>query len=233
MVLDLFQRSLKIYHQTNGCFDLTVGPLLKIWGFYNRSYRIPDPQQINSTLKLVGMDKVKIQNNSLCLLPGMSLDWGGIAKGWGVDLASKSLIKKGVSKGFINSGGDLYCWGKNPEDKPWKIGIQHPRREGYLGVISISNLGASTTGDYRRYFVHRGTRYHHVFNPQTGYPARGKQSVTVVGPEALLCDALSTALFVSKNPQKLIHKYPQYGAIIVNSKGEIIKIGKKYPFRSL
>ncbi|MFB0533050.1 MAG: FAD:protein FMN transferase [Desulfatiglandales bacterium] len=233
LVLDLFQRGLKVYHDSNGCFDVTVGPLSRVWGFFDKSYVVPAPEQIKSALKLIGMEKIEQKNEALVLLPGMELDWGAIAKGFGIDLASKSLIQLGISRGFINAGGDLYCWGKNPSDQSWNIGIKHPRESGFLGVLSISNLGAATTGDYQRYFVKDGVRYHHVFNPRTGYPAQGKQSVTVCGPETLICDALSTALFVSQEPAKILEKYPDYGAIIVDSDGNLSFLGKAYPFNPM
>ena len=233
LVLDLFQRGLKVYHDSNGCFDVTVGPLSRVWGFFDKSYVVPAPEQIKSALKLIGMEKIEQKNEALVLLPGMELDWGAIAKGFGIDLASKSLLETGISRGFINAGGDLYCWGKNPSDQSWNIGIKHPREIGFLGVLSISNLGAATTGDYQRYFVKDGVRYHHVFNPRTGYPAQSKQSVTVCGPETVICDALSTALFVSQEPEKILEKYPDYGAIIVDSDGNLSFLGKAYPFNPL
>lgn len=233
IVINLFQRALKVYHDSNGCFDITVGPLSRIWGFLTDSRNVPTPQEINSILKLIGTEKIREENETLLLLPGMELDWGSIAKGFGVDLASQSLMKLGISKGFINAGGDLYCWGENPDNKPWQVGIQHPRKSGYLGILSISGLGAATTGDYQRYFIQGEVRYHHIFNPHTGYPAQGKQSVTVCGPETVLCDALSTALFVSTQPEKILEKYPDYGAITVDSRGKLSFIGKALPFRTL
>ena len=163
----------------------------------------------------------------------MILDWGGIAKGYGIDLASQALIKSGFHQGFINAGGDLYCWGLNPENKTWRIGIKHPRQEGFLGVLSLSDMGVATTGDYQRYFIKDGTRYHLIFDPKTGFPARGKQSVTVIGPETNLCDALATALFVSKAPADILKKYPLYGAILVNEQGEISFLGKSFPFQPI
>lgn len=233
IVIKLFQRGLKIYYDSNGCFDVTVSPLTIAWGFFNTSYRVPKPQEIKALLKTVGMEKIKIQEGKLSLSPGMKLDWGGIAKGYGIDLASQSLIALGIQKGFVNAGGDLFCWGENPENQPWKIGIKHPRKSGFLGVISISNLGAATTGDYQRFFILNGERHHHVFDPRTGFPAKGKQSVTVVGPETLVCDALSTALFVSKYPDSILQKYPEYGAFIVNSEGKTSRIGKGFVFQPI
>lgn len=233
MVIELYGRALQVFTDSNGCFDITVAPLSRLWGFLSKSYVVPTQDQIQSILERIGMEKIKEENGTLLLLPGMKLDWGAIAKGFAIDLASQALIEKGISRGFINAGGDLYCWGENPDNQDWNIGIKHPRQSGFLGIISISEQGAATTGDYQRYFIKEGVRYHHVFDPRTGYPAGGKQSVTVCGPETLLCDALSTALFVSRNPEKIIEKYPDYGAIIADTEGNFSFLGKAIPFRAL
>ena len=232
MVHDLYQRALQVYSDSAGCFDITVAPLSQLWGFLSKSYLVPKQDQIESILGNIGMEKIKKENGALILLPGMKLDWGAIAKGYAIDLVSQSLIEMGISNGFINAGGDLYCWGKNPDDQDWNIGIKHPRESGYFGILSISDLGAATTGDYQRFFIKEGVRFHHVFNPSTGYPARGKQSVTVYGPETLICDALSTALFVSRQPETIMEKYPDYGTIIIDSEGNLLFLGKAYPFRT-
>jgi thiamine biosynthesis lipoprotein len=229
--LNLFQKAQEVYQDSNGSFDITVAPLSRLWGFLSGSYIVPDQADISSALELTGMEKIEIKDGRVYLAPGMSLDWGGIAKGFGIDLAALAMFQLGISQGFINAGGDLYCWGSNPEEQPWQIGIKHPRQSGFLGVLSISGLGAATTGDYQRFFIESGIRYHHVFDPRTGYPARSKQSVTVIGPEACLCDALSTALFVSQAPALILEKYPEYGAILVDSRGKISSLGEAYPFR--
>ncbi len=233
LVINLFHRALQVSQDSEGCFDITVGPLSRLWGFFNKSNLLPSPEKIKSTLKYVGIEKILEQDGALVLLQGMELDWGGIAKGLAVDLASQSLIKMGVSSGFINAGGDLCCWGKNPDSQPWQVGIKHPRKSGFLGVLSLENLAAATSGDYQRFFEVNGVRYHHIFDPKTGYPAQGKQSVTVIGPEAVFCDALSTALFVSQKPERILEKYPEYGAILVDSKGNLSFAGKAYPFRAI
>lgn len=230
LVLELFETSMKFYHDSNGFFDITVGPLTKLWDLSGKKSSVPSQQEIKETLKYIGMDKVKIENNSLKLISPMKLDWGGIAKGYGIDLASYSLIKMGVSSGFINAGGDLYCWGKNPSRDLWRIGIKHPREKGYIGILSITDLAVATSGDYQRYFIIDNVRYHHLLNPFTGYPSQGKQSVTVIGPKTTYCDALSTALFVSSHPERVIEKYPEYGAIVVDSEGKVRRVGKLYPF---
>lgn len=233
LVISLFQRALEVYHASDGYFDITVAPLSKIWGFRDGSHRVPPLDEIQEALNDIGMDRIEVKKGSLSLDPGVELDWGGIAKGFGIDLASQALIRMEVKNGFINAGGDLYCWGTNPENKTWKVGIKHPRKRGYLGVLNISQTGLATTGDYQRYFFKDGIRYHHVFNPKSGYPSEGKQSVTVAGPETLLCDALSTALFVSPQPEDILKKFPAYGAVLVESTGEIIQLGSPLSFQPL
>lgn len=231
LVLDLFRTAKKIHEDSDGVFDITVKPLSRLWGFLNDSRYVPTPAQVREALGRVGMDRVNAEGARLVLPPGMGLDWGGIAKGLAVDLAVRALKVRGIARGFINAGGDLYCWGKNPENGPWQVGVRHPRQEGFLGILSLSDTGAATSGDYQRYFESEGVRYHHIFDPKTGYPARGKQSVTVVGPQAAVCDALSTALFVSPDPEKILKKYPGYGAIIVDDTGRVSTLGKNFDFR--
>jgi thiamine biosynthesis lipoprotein len=179
------------------------------------------------------MGKIRLAENALILEPGMKLDWGGIAKGWGVDLAARAAATLGIKGGFINAGGDLYCWGANPDHQDWRVGIKNPRQRGYVGVLLVTDTGVATSGDYQRYFEQGGRRYHHIFDPNTGYPSQGKMSVTVIGPETALCDALSTALFVSSDPETIIRKYPDYGAILLDELGRLLSIGKSFPFDRL
>lgn len=233
LVETLFEKALLVYHRSCGSFDITVAPLSRAWGFRDDSYRIPPLNEIEKILRFVGMDKIGFEDGHIQLSPGMELDWGGIAKGFGIDMAAEALIQMGIQNGFINAGGDLYCWGKNPDNKLWQIGIQHPRKNGLSAVLMLSDLGAATTGDYQRCFIREGIRYHHVFDPKTGYPARGKQSVTVVGPQTLFCDALSTALFVSDCPEKILDQFPDYGAFIIDAGGKFFTIGKPYPARPI
>lgn len=232
----LFQKAWAVWENSQGCFDITVAPLADLWGFRAHKPEVPPLESIQEVMSQIGMEKIKLpppatQEEDFRIPDKMGLDWGGIAKGYGIDLTAHALINKGFQRGFINAGGDLYCWGSNPDHKAWQIGIKHPRQEGFLGVLSLSDTGVATTGDYQRYFVENGIRYHHIFDPKTGFPARGKQSITVIGPETCLCDALATALFVSKTPEEILKLYPSYGAILVNEEGEIYFLGKSFPFR--
>jgi thiamine biosynthesis lipoprotein len=231
LVINLYKRAMAVYLDSGGCFDITVAPLSHIWGFLDHSHHVPSPGEIDRALENIGMDKIILEADKLLLMPGMELDWGGIAKGFGIDLASQAMIQTGIENGFINAGGDLYCWGRNPDQKPWQIGIKHPRSSGVCAILYIKDIGAATTGDYQRFFIHEGIRYHHVFDPKSGYPSQGKQSVTVLGPETLICDALSTALFVSDQPEQILKKFPEYGAVIIDGNGNSFLIGKTYPIR--
>jgi FAD:protein FMN transferase len=230
-VLKLFRTAYQIYRHSEGSFDPSVAPLSELWGFRSGNHRLPSSEEITTCLRCIGMDKVKINNGTLMVPENMTLDWGGIAKGWGIDSAYQECKKMNIPSGFINAGGDLYCWGVNPDHEDWKIGITHPRQKGFLGILRLSYAGAATTGDYQRCFFFKGTRYHHILNPDTGRPARGKQSVTVVGPETAVCDGLATALFVSEDPEKILMHFPEYGAILVMENGDEMMLGHPVSFR--
>ena len=229
--LALFKLAWDVYQRSSGCFDLSVAPLSRLWGFRSGAHRVPEPPDIQAALRSVGMDRIRLLSDRLEVPEDMELDWGAIAKGYGLDAAVQALKELGIRRGLINAGGDLFCWGLNPRGLPWQVGIEHPRDEGYLGVLSLSEMGAATTGDYQRFFLSEGTRYHHVFDPRTGRPARGKQSVTVVGPLTSLCDALSTACFVSESPEDILAHYPDYGAFVVDDEGAVSSLGKAFSLR--
>jgi thiamine biosynthesis lipoprotein len=231
LVLDLFRLSRQLDRDSNGAFDITVKPLSRLWGFLNNnSSYVPTPEQVSKALRHVGPDKITDQGSRLVLEAGAGLDWGGIAKGLAVDRAARALCSEGITRGCVNAGGNVFCWGANPEGGRWKVGVKHPRLQGFLGVLSLRDCGAATSGDYQRYFETGGVRYHHLLDPKTGYPARGKRSVTIVGPRAVICDGLSTAVFVCSDPAAVMSRYPDYGAILVDDQGRTTFLGRRYPF---
>lgn len=228
-VIELFGLAQRLHADSGGCFDISIGPLTNLWGFSTKTYTLPESEEIKAALRFVGQEAIHERFGTLVLKRGMRLDWGGLAKGWGVDLAASAIRDMGITRGFINAGGDLLCWGKSPSGTAWRVGIKHPRQQGYLGVLAVIDKAVATSGDYQRYFEKDGVRYHHIFDPKTGYPARGKQSVTVIGPETAVCDGLSTALFTSQTPVQIMARYPDYSAIIVDSTGNIRSLGKPCP----
>jgi thiamine biosynthesis lipoprotein len=153
--------------------------------------------------------------------PQLQLDLGGIAKGYAVDRAVAILKQHGVANAAVNAGGDMYLLGQRPE-RPWRIGIQHPREEkGVLETVQISNRAVVTSGDYERFFEKDGVRYHHIFDPQTGIPARECQSVTIITDSVALGDALATAVFVlgPKAGLTLLEQFPQAEGLVIAADG--------------
>jgi thiamine biosynthesis lipoprotein len=155
-------------------------------------------EEIKETLNLVNFRNLKILYGGQISLrkKGMNIDLGGIAKGYAVDRAFAILQGLGYRNLVVNAGGDLRVGGSKPEG-PWSIGVQHPRDpEKIMARISVSDIAVATSGDYEKFFIHQGSRYHHILNPKNGFPAEGCQSVTVLHKEATTADALATAVFV-------------------------------------
>ena len=153
--------------------------------------------------------------------PGMSVDLGGIAKGYVLDVGIDVLRKEGIKEALLNAGGDILTLG-GKRDGPWEIGIQDPRKKGgLLGKLDVRDKAVMTSGDYERFYMHEGVRYHHILDPHTGYPARGLRSVTVVGEDGAVTDALATAVFVLglKKGLRLIESRPGMEGAIIDDQG--------------
>ncbi|MEY7999419.1 FAD:protein FMN transferase [Clostridium sp. Mt-5] len=213
-IIKMIVASQKYSKISNGVWDITVGPLVNLWKIGTDKARKPSDEEIKSKLPLIGYSKISIneKDNSVMLMqPGMSIDLGGIAKGFAVDEVFKIYKKYNIQSGLIDLGSSsIYAVGKNGSGDPWSIGIQHPRSDqsgNYLGIVKISDEGLSTSGDYQRYFIQNGKRYHHILNPFTGYPVdNGVMSVTViidgsVPDNGMLADILSLTVF-GLGPQK-------------------------------
>ena len=187
---------------TNGAFDLTVAPLEDLWGFPTREFRIPKEAEIQEELEHVGMEHVHLEDGQVRLDPGTVVDLGGIAKGCAAEKAQQIFQEAGIVHGFANLGGDVMLMGGRPDHTPWRVSIQDPSDpSGSIGTLTIDSGYVLTSGDYQRYFIKDGQRYHHILDPNTGHPASSDlRSVTIVaglGDEnGRMSDALSTALFV-------------------------------------
>ncbi|MDA3814458.1 MAG: FAD:protein FMN transferase [Candidatus Cloacimonetes bacterium] len=183
----------ELFHKTNSHYDITIGALSEIWDF-NKEI-IPSNEDIKSAIQVTNFEKLKIRNEYLHKPVGMKINLGSLAKGFIVDEVVKYLKQQNVISGFVNAGGDMRIFGRK---KSFKIGIQHPRSESneMIDVINVRNKAVVTSGDYERYFVKEGIRYHHIIDPLTGYPSQNAISVTVVTETALMADAYSTALFL-------------------------------------
>jgi len=195
----VIRKAKEFWQKTEGAFDITVEPLLEIWGFLDKNYRIPTPEEIKGTLELVGADKIllnEVNQTAEFQKKGMRIDLGGIAKGYAVDMAVRKLKEMGIENALINAGGDIYCLGDKAK-KLWKVGIKEPQNKGLRKIIYLKDKAIATSGDYEQYFKNQQKKYCHIFDPKKGYPIdSGMVSVTVSANDCLTADALATAIMV-------------------------------------
>lgn len=203
-LLALLKQSVNISALSNGAFDVTVGPLVNLWGFGPDKHRdaVPDESKIKQRMALTGMDKLIFRDTPPAVRKskaGVYVDLSGIAKGYGVDQVAAALSALGATDFLVDIGGELYGEGKNERGQPWQIAIERPDI-GQAGVELVARLqghGMATSGDYRNYFEFKGKRYSHTINPRTGRPVtHNLREVTVVAPTTARADGLATALLV-------------------------------------
>ena len=194
----LLRRAQVVSEQTDGAFDCTIGPVMEAWGFRDGNFRIPEEAELAGLLALVDSAKVKAEDGTVELSQGMEIDLGGIAKGYTSDRIMEIYRASGVTSGIISLGGNVQAIGKKPDGSLWKIALEDPERpEEQFGILEIADEAVITSGGYQRNFAENGMVYHHIIDPQNGYPAyNGLISVTIVSRDGTLADALTTALFV-------------------------------------
>lgn len=194
---DLINRSLEISKTVNGAFDISVRPLVTLWGFDTKNFTVPSDNDIKSTIGYVDYKKISVSDTSVRLSDNMSLDLGAIAKGYIADRVVSVMCDSGITSAIVSLGGNVVAIGKKPSSD-FSIGIEYP--DGYGDSFAVINgfCGAAvTSGAYQRYFEQNSVRYHHIIDPETGYPSDSDiSSVTVFSDDSTLCDALSTAFFV-------------------------------------
>ena len=233
---EIIRKAVEIARYTHGAFDPTIGPLMRLWGFSKETINpsIPSQDEIKNAVRLVDYKKIKI-NESVSEIflaeKDMELDLGGIAKGYAADKAIESIKAKGVRASLVAVGGDIKTFGIKPDNRPWKVGVQNPRAdfnnqkagEDIFLSLSLSDKAISTSGDYQRFVVVNGKRYHHIINPGTGFPASAVMSVSVISSEGYIADGLSTAVFIlgSVKGMELLESMGLDG-IIVDEKEEIL-----------
>ena len=220
----ILQRALQYSRHTDGAFNITIGPIIHLWGIGTDDERVPETSEIQQALQFIDVAKVDISAQGVRLRDvGMSIDLGAIAKGYSIDRAIATLRQHGIQQALVNAGGDIRCLGVKPDGTPWRIGIQHPRDDGIIGVVELQDAAITTSGDYERMFVEDGIRYHHLFDPQSGRPARGCQSVTILTTSAEAADVYSTAVFIMGPERGLafIERSPELEGMIIDAEGKI------------
>ena len=193
----LLKEALSLCERTGGALDISIYPVVRAWGFTTGEYRIPAKEELAELRKRVDYSKVEMNGSSVSIPDGMMIDLGSVAKGYCSDCLAEMLKEAGVKSALLNLGGNIYALGTKPDGTKWNIGIQDPNGSGYLGVLKASDLAVITSGGYERYFEENGKVYWHIMDPATGEPAsNGLISVSVIGSRGVVCDGLSTALFV-------------------------------------
>ena len=216
----IITQCLSVSRKTKGYFDITIGSLMKLYGFYrNSDKKNPSRGELKKAISSLGYDyiKLRIKDDKIKQIffanDKINLDLGAVAKGFAVDKAVSVLKEQGIKIGLVNIGGNIYGLGK----KKWKIGVQHPRKKDKIvDTITLKNKGIATSGDYERFFISNKVKVHHLMNPKTGLPATSNIGITVVAPTAFKADIYSTALFfLSEKDIQKIAKEEDLEVIIV------------------
>lgn len=238
---ELILRGKEIYQETDGLFDDTIYPVMKLWGFPTGNYHVPTAAEVQKKLALVDENKVEIQTRDsdekgrdskekakfVTLGADQQIDFGGIAKGYTGQKLAELFQEYGVSSALVSLGGNIQAIGTKPDGSSWKVGIRDPKggQQDYIGVLSVENQAVITSGGYERYFEEDGETYIHIINPRTGYPADGDLlSVTIVSKDGTLADGMSTALYImgyEKACQFWRQHREEFNVILVTDDGKI------------
>lgn len=226
----VIKKGLYYAQQSKGAFDITIGPLVKLWGIGTDNAKVPTQSEIDAAKALVGYKDLMIDEaNKKVMLkrPGMSIDAGGIGKGFAADEAAKVLKQYGVKHAIINLGGNVLVIGSKLDGQPWGIGIQNPfdTRGKEIGVLNATDKTIVTSGIYERYIEKNGKKYHHILNPFTGYPMENSlASVTVFTDVSFDADAMTKNIFylgIEKGPEYVKNSLPGVEAIFITKNKEV------------
>lgn len=225
----LLERSLELYQDTNGAFDIAIYPVMKAWGFPTQEFTVPTQETLDALLPLTDAADISYDAQTKTVhfeKEDMQIDLGGIAKGYTSSRIMDIYRQYGVTSGLVNLGGNVQVYGTKTDGNLWRIAIQSPDDENsYLGVLAASDLAVITSGGYERYFEQDGVVYHHIIDPATGYPANnGLVSVTIVSADGTLADGLSTSLFIMGKEKAIAYwqeHSEEFDTILVDEDGMI------------
>ena len=214
---------------SNGLFDISVGPIVKLWSIGLPEAKVPTKEEIEEKLPLIGFNDIELNDNDRTVYlkrKGMMIDLGGIAKGYTADVISKILTNEGVNSAIIDLGGNVVTHGKKPSGDEWKIGIQNPfaQRGGIIGTLTISNKSIVTSGIYERFIEKDGVKYHHILNPKTGYPYENEiAGITIISDISSSGDGLSTSVFAMgvEEGMKFVNSIDGIDAIFVTKDNKV------------
>ena len=223
-VIDLIARSVKVSELTSGAFDITYASVGRLFNY--RKKVKPSVADINLALPTVDYRFIDIDNKNNRIKfkrQGVYIDLGGIAKGHAVDKSIQLLQQQGVKHAIVTAGGDSRIIGDR-RGRPWVVGIRHPRiQTDAVALLPLQNEAISTSGDYERFFIEKGKRYHHILNPRSGKSVAQTRSATVIGSDATMTDALSTSVFVMGRDRgmALIESIKGFEAVVIDRSGKM------------
>lgn len=202
--MNVLKFSDEVYSASKGAFDVTIAPLVSVWGFGADDRISTDSTQVDSLLQYVGWNKIYLRNDSLHIPTGMKIDLNAVAQGYTVDVIADFLENRGIENYMVEVGGEIKAKGKTIDGRTWTIGIDKPQEEidpenRYQVIIKLKDKALATSGDYRKFFVDEATgmKYSHTINPKTGYPVKSNLiSVSIVADNAMAADAYATACMV-------------------------------------
>jgi len=223
--VELVETALRLAEVTGGAFAPTVGAFRRVWNF--QEARVPTRQEVEALLPLVDCRQVSVRNGTVFLRrEGMELDLGGIGKEYAVDRVAARLRQEGVESAVVNLAGDLCTVGTRGDGRPWKVGVQDPRRRDTVrfALRLLGEGGIASSGDYERFFVKEGVRYHHLLDARTGWPARGVASATTLAPTAFAAGLAATASFLMGPREGLEYLERTAGleGAIITEEGELL-----------
>lgn len=237
-VLDIIKKAKYFSEISDGAFDISLAPIIKLWGVFTKEERVPAEKEIKEKLSLVNYNNLILDESESTVKfskENMKIDLGGIAKGYAADRAVQIYKQNNVSAAFINLGGNVMVFGEKPDNSNWSVGVQEPfkNRGEIIGAVNVKNESVVTSGNYVRYFEDKGVKYHHIIDPRTGYPANSNlMSVTVISQNSMEGDALSTAAFVlgDEEGMQFIKKYGAKAIFITKDKKVKITSNMKEDF---
>ncbi len=231
----VLENACKIAQESNGAFDPTIEPLVRLWGIGTDNPKVPSQQEIEEKLNLIDYKKIQIdlQNQTVFLpISGMGIDLGGIAKGYAADCLVEIAKKHKVKSAIFDLGGNIYVYGKKPDESLWRIGIKNPLEPEAKPIVRLDLIDKTvvTSGMYERFFEQNGKKYHHILDARTGYPVENDVlSVTIISESSMIADALSTSAFIlgEKAGMELISLENAEGVFVLKDKTVLVSDGLK------
>lgn len=228
--LKVLNGALDVYNMTDGAFDITVTPLMELWGFTNGEHSVPSKADIDAVMSLTGIDKVAVDtdNSTLTLTGGAQIDLGGIAKGYTSQRVMEIFKENGIKSGIVSLGGNVQCLGCKPDGSKWRVAIREPWgfETSYIAVVEVEDCAVITSGGYERYFTDdTGKIYCHILDPKTGTPVESDlESVSIISKDGMLADGLSTSLYImglDKSCEFWRENSDKFDIILIDSQGTL------------